>query len=162
VKRLRLFRRDEIVPLLDRVSRDARKLRNSLNMMITFGLKPSPYIIAGYYLGAVLNEQHGPKIRSYVSHLDILAGAAEAAGPASARRSWTPARHTKSCGIRPFCLSTAAGSPALGRQAHHLQVSSFLERLGWQPFACGERAPARATERIPTKEARQPSGSGRK
>lgn len=50
-------------------------------MMITFELKPSPHIIAGNYLRAALNEQHRTRIRSYVSHLDILAGAAEAAVP---------------------------------------------------------------------------------
>jgi hypothetical protein len=79
VKKLRLFRREQIVGLLEGLARDTTKVGRTLARMIGSETKISHrHIIAGSSLRAVLSERQST-IRTYISHLNALSEAAEAA-----------------------------------------------------------------------------------
>jgi len=78
VKQLKLFRTDQISPILDDVVRDARKLCDRLNMLTGSDIKITPHLVAGNFLRAEVMD-NGLKVQTYISFLNDLEKAAKAA-----------------------------------------------------------------------------------
>jgi hypothetical protein len=76
ISKLQLFRSKQLVPVLNGVARDARKLRDTLMQMNAVGATRTPHDIVGGFLRAELKKEHGLELGTCIDLLEKLASAA--------------------------------------------------------------------------------------